>query len=127
MLKNIRTQFSDVAFWEPRLVTDRHGKSEFTITFPDDITRWDAVVYGMNRQLQTGTARKSIKSYKPLMAELHVPQFLTVGDSSDFMGKIVNYTSDKTIKGKTQWTGSTALETEVTFDGYHAEKLCVHT
>jgi hypothetical protein len=122
MLKNIRTQFSDVAFWEPRLVTDRHGKSEFTITFPDDITRWDAVVYGMNRQLQTGTARKSIKSYKPLMAELHVPHFLTVGDSSDFMGKIVNYTSDKTIKGKTQWTGSTALETEVTFDGYHAEK-----
>jgi hypothetical protein len=122
-LKNIRSQFSDVGFWEPRLYTDHHGKSEFSVTFPDDITRWDAVVFGMNRQLQTGTARRSIKSYKPLMAELHVPQFLTLGDSSDFLGKVLNYTSDKTITGKTKWSGTTTLENDVTFDGYHTEKL----
>ncbi len=119
----IRSQFSDVGFWEPRLFTDRHGRSKFTVTFPDDITRWDAVVYGMNPRLQTGTARKSIKSYKPLMAELHVPQFLTVGDSSDFIGKVLNYTADKTIRGRTKWTGSTTLENELTFDSYHTEKL----
>jgi uncharacterized protein YfaS (alpha-2-macroglobulin family) len=95
------------------------------VTFPDDITRWDAVVYGMNRQLQTGTARKSIKSYKPLMAELHVPQFLTVGDSSDFLGKVLNYTSDKIIQGKTKWTGSGAFEHDLNFGSYHTEKLPV--
>jgi hypothetical protein len=124
-LKNIRSQFSDVGFWEPRLFTDRHGISKFTVKFPDDITRWDALVYGMNRHLQTGTVRKSIKSYKPIMAELHVPQFLTVGDSSDFLGKVLNYSSDKTIQGKTQWTGSTVLENAVTVDGYYTDKLNV--
>jgi hypothetical protein len=121
-LQNIRSQFSDVGFWEPRLYTDRHGEAKFTITFPDDITRWNALVYGMNRQLQTGTARKSIQSYKPLMAELHVPQLLTVGDSADMLGKVLNYTSDKTIHGKTHWKGSVAKESNVTFDGYHMEK-----
>lgn len=124
-LNTIRSQFSDVGFWEPRLFTDRHGKSKFTVTFPDDITRWDAVVYGMNPRLQTGTVRKSIKSYKPLMAELHVPQFLTVGDSADFIGKVLNYTSDETIRGRTKWTNSTTLENELTFDSYHTEKLPV--
>jgi alpha-2-macroglobulin len=124
-LNAIRSQFSDVGFWEPRLFTDRHGRSTFAVTFPDDITRWDAVVYGMNRQLQTGTARKSIKSYKPLMAELHVPQFLTVGDSAHFLGKVLNYTSDKTIQGKVKWTGSATLEHDLSFDSYHTEKLPV--
>ena len=124
-LSTIRSQFSDVGFWEPRLFTDRHGKSEFTVTFPDDITRWDAVVFGMNPRLQTGTARKSIRSYKPLMAELHVPQFLTVGDSADFMGKVLNYTSDKTIKGETKWAAATTRAHELTFDSYYAEKLTV--
>ncbi len=121
-LQSIRSQFSDVGFWEPRLFTDRHGKSTFTVTFPDDITRWDAVVYGMNRRLQTGTGRKSIKSYKPLMAELHVPQFLTAGDSADFLGKVLNYTSDQTIQGTTTWTGSGAVETDIAFDSYYTEK-----
>lgn len=124
-LKSIRSQFSDVGFWEPRLFTDRHGKSTFTITFPDDITRWDAAVYAMNRHLQTGMARKSIKSYKPLMAELHVPQFLTVGDSANFLGKVLNYTADKTIKGKTQWTSTTTVEKDVTFENFYAERLPV--
>lgn len=124
-LQSLRSNFSDVGFWEPRLFTDRHGQSKFTVTFPDDITRWDAVVYAMNRRLQTGTARKSVRSYKPLIAELHIPQFLTVGDSSDFLGKVLNYTSDTTIQGTTQWTGPGACETALTFGDYHSEKNIV--
>ena len=104
-LNSIRSNFSDVGFWEPRLYTDNKGESGFSVTFPDDITRWDAVVYAMNRYLQTGTARKTIRSYKPLMAELNVPQFLTRGDSSLFLGKVLNYTADSIIQGQVQWTG----------------------
>jgi hypothetical protein len=121
-LKHLRAHFSDVGFWEPCLFTDRQGKATFTVTFPDDITRWDAVVYGMNRQLQTGTVRKSMRSYRPLMAELHVPQFLTVGDSVALLGKVLNYTADKSIQGKTEWTGAATGVSNITFDGYHTEK-----
>ncbi len=123
-LNKIRSNFSDVGFWEPRLFTDNKGRSVFTVTFPDDITRWDAVVYAMNKYLQTGTGRKSIKSYKPIMAELNVPQFLTRGDSSLFLGKVTNYTSDSTIQGKISWNGSKSLpEKEIRFAQYQTDLL----
>jgi len=125
-LNSIRSNFSDIGFWEPRLYTDRKGESQFKVTFPDDITKWDAVVYAMNKRLQTGTARKFIKSYKPLMADLHVPQFLTRGDTSMFIGKVLNYTSDSSIEGMVKWSGThTDFEKNVQFAQYHTDKLPV--
>ncbi|MBN2485571.1 MAG: carboxypeptidase-like regulatory domain-containing protein [Bacteroidales bacterium] len=126
-LKSIRSSFSDVGFWEPRLYTDRKGESKFTVTFPDDITRWDALVYAMNRNLHTGTARKTIKSYKPLMAELHVPNFLARGDSAFFLGKLLNYTTDSTISGTVNWSGTgNAFVRNVAFGQYRTDKLPVY-
>lgn len=123
-LNSIRSNFSDVGFWEPGLFTDKEGKSKFNVKFPDNITRWDATVYAMNRRLQTGTARKNIKSYKPLMAEFHVPQFLTKGDSVFMLGKVLNYTQDSTINGKIKWTLiGKEQERGISFAGFHTEKL----
>lgn len=126
-LNTIRSNFSDVGLWEPRLYTDKRGQSKFTVTFPDDITRWNATVYAMNRYLQTGTTRKSIRSYKPLMAELHVPQFLTRGDSAEFLGKVLNYTNDKNITGRVTWSGARSdFEKDIAFTDYHTDKLPVY-
>jgi hypothetical protein len=126
-LNQIRSDFSDVGFWEPTLLTNKQGQSEFTVKFPDDITRWDATVYAMNRRLQTGTFRKSIKSYKPIMAELHVPQFLTRGDSADFLGKVLNYSNDKNITGKIRWRGARSdFEKDIALSGFHTDKLPVY-
>lgn len=125
-LNSIRKNFSDVGFWEPRLFTDKNGQSNFEVTFPDDITKWEAVVYAMNKRLQTGTARKSIKSYKPLMAELHTPRFLVRGDSAMLVGKILNYTSDSLISGITEWNNAdTTINKEVQLTGFYSDKLLV--
>ncbi|HEX2976236.1 MAG TPA: carboxypeptidase-like regulatory domain-containing protein, partial [Bacteroidales bacterium] len=123
-LKTIRSNFSDVGFWEPKLYTDNHGESGFTIKFPDDITRWDAVVYAMNRRLQTGTLRKSIRSYKPLMSQLSMPAFLTRGDSAIFTGKVLNYTHDTVIKGSSVYTAAgSRLVKDISFHQYCSERL----
>lgn len=53
-LSGLRRNFSDVAFWQPRLLTDKTGTVRFETTFPDNMTKWEAVVYAMNRRLQTG-------------------------------------------------------------------------
>lgn len=126
-LSGLRTNFSDVGFWEPRLYTDKKGKAEFTVTFPDNITKWDAIVYAMNRKLKTGTFRKSIKSYKPLMAELKTPQFLVVGDSSNFAGTIRNYTKDPQIQGKVifKLQQDTLIQKHIDFASSYSEKLYV--
>lgn len=127
-LNGLRSNFSDVGFWEPRLYTDRKGKAQFTVTFPDNITRWETVVYAMNRKLKTGTARKSIKSYKPLMAELKMPQFLVAGDSSYFAGNIRNYTKDKEIQGNIMFAlqQDTLLREDIDFTTSYQNKMLVN-
>ncbi|MDR3235205.1 MAG: carboxypeptidase-like regulatory domain-containing protein, partial [Prevotellaceae bacterium] len=126
-LNGLRSNFSDVGFWEPRLYTDKLGKAQFTVTFPDNITQWNAVVYAMNRKLNTGTARKNIQSYKPLMAELKSPLFLIVGDLAYYAGNIRNYTRDKEIEGNVIFTlgQDTTLNTAVRFTSSHQEKMQV--
>ena len=126
-LSGLRKNFSDVGFWEPRLYTDRKGKAEFTVTFPDNITRWETVVYAMNRKLKTGTTRKSIRSFKPLMGELKLPQFLTVGDSSFFVGSVRNYTNDPVILGEVTYTlqQDTLMHKKINLGSSHTDKLLV--
>lgn len=126
-LNGLRSNFSDVGFWEPRLYTDKKGKAAFSVTFPDNITRWDAIVYAMNRKLKTGTTRQYIKSYKPLMAELKTPQFLVDGDSSYFVGNIRNYTQDKEIAGHISFVSGedTLLNEQIGFTSSHQDYMLV--
>lgn len=125
-LSAIRSNFIDVAFWEPRLFTDRKGQSKFTILFPEDITQWIATVYAMDRRLHTGTVRKAIRSYKPIMAQLEVPRFLTSGDSANAMGTVVNHSEATQIHGMINWEASgESHEAAVAFDRFQKNLLPV--
>ncbi len=95
--KSIRNNFSDYAFWQPKLRTDKDGKVKFSVTFPDDITNWDTHYLAMNGNKQSGQVASSIKSYKPMVARLYTPRFLIKGDTVNAIGKVINYTTD-TIK-----------------------------
>ncbi|MFN8207667.1 MAG: carboxypeptidase-like regulatory domain-containing protein [Bacteroidales bacterium] len=94
---SIRENFSDYAFWKPRLITDKEGKASFDVTFPDDITSWKTYYLAMNEDLQTGQTDGLIKSYKPLMAQLAIPRFLVESDTSKVIGKTLNYTPDTVL------------------------------
>lgn len=126
-LNTIRNNFSDVGFWEPKLFTDKNGQATFSITFPDDITQWNTLVYAMNRRLQTGTYRKKVNSYKPLVAELLLPRFLTQGDSSYAVGRVLNHTSDSLIKGEVYWKNQLdSVAKSIDFKHFHSEKILLH-
>jgi TonB-dependent SusC/RagA subfamily outer membrane receptor len=45
--QTLRKNFSDYAYWQPKLITDENGKASFTSTFPDDITNWRTFVVGI--------------------------------------------------------------------------------
>ncbi|MDR1098116.1 MAG: carboxypeptidase-like regulatory domain-containing protein [Tannerella sp.] len=127
-LNGLRSNFSDVGFWEPRLVTDKRGKAQFTVLFPDNITRWNTVVYAMNRKLKTGTARKYVKSYKPLLAELKNPSFLVAGDSACYAGNIRNYTYEKEeVSGQVIFAAGrdTVMREEIRFASSRQDRLPV--
>jgi len=126
-LNSLRTNFSDVGFWEPKLYTDPQGEAKFTVTFPDNITQWNTIVYAMNRKLQTATLRKNIRSYKPLMAELRTPQFLVAGDTAYYAGNIRNYTQDREIAGHTLFIigEDTTSRKEIRFFSSYQDKITV--
>lgn len=90
----IRTNFSDYAFWQPRLKTNKEGKASFDVVFPDDITSWDTHFIAMNDKKQNGKASANIKSYSPLSAQLYLPEFIIKNDSARIIGKIINYNPD---------------------------------
>ncbi len=94
---SIRSNFSDFAFWQPALVTNKQGKVSFQAVFPDDITSWNTYALAMGPHKTTGQFQGEIKSFKPVSAQLSVPRFLTEGDSVLLIGKALNYLSDTII------------------------------
>ena len=91
---DFRKNFSDYAYWQPKLTTDASGKASFITTYPDDITNWRTFVIGVSDQKQSGSAEGQIKSYKPLSASFIAPLFAVQGDDLSAIGKVTNYNAD---------------------------------
>ena len=109
---SIRDNFSDYAFWQPNLITDKEGKTAFEVIFPDDVTSWETFYLAMNDKRQSGQSQGLIKSYKPLMAQLAVPRFLVQSDTSYAIGKVLNYTPDSVmVETKFEVNGTELLNT----------------
>ncbi len=92
--KTLRKQFRDYAFWQPQLFTDEKGNASFVVEYPDNITGWETFVLGMDKNRRMGKTVTYVKSYKPLLAQLSMPQFLIEGDTTELVGKSMNYTAD---------------------------------
>lgn len=90
----LRSDFSDNAFWQPILITDKNGEATFKATFPDNITEWSTTVLGMDKKQQAGTGNAKTKAYKTLVAQLAVPRFLIEGDETNVIGKALNFSKD---------------------------------
>ena len=117
---SLRKNFRDYAFWQPKLYTDQNGEATFQTTFPDDITGWDIQVLAMASKKRTGQTSSKVQSYKPLAAQLSLPNFLLQGDTAQAMGKITNYAGDSlqitrsiTVSGKPQLESSLVIKNSV--------------
>jgi len=91
---SMRRNFHDDAFWQPRLRTDKKGKASFEVTYPDDITSWNAYFIAIGNKKQTDTKQMTINSFKALTARLSMPSFAVRGDSLNAVGRISNLLGD---------------------------------
>lgn len=90
----IRTNFRDYGFWQPNLVTGKDGKVHFSVQYPDNITQWKTIVPAMDGNKNTGIGYAQTKSFKPLSANLGLPNFLIQNDMAVINGKVLNYTEE---------------------------------
>lgn len=93
----IRKDFRDYAYWIPNLLTNRKGKTGFTVRIPDNQTQWVTYVPAMDYKRKTGLGIAYMRAYKPITANLSLPRFMVVGDKLQLFGKTVNYTSDSVV------------------------------
>jgi len=87
-----RSNFVDQAFWMPAVVTDANGEAVVTITWPDNITRWDILARGWSESAQVGEARAQVTATKNLLVRLQSPRFFVERDELVLSANVHNYT-----------------------------------
>ena len=94
----LRSNFSETAFWEPHLLTGADGSVTFEFGVPDSVTSWNVWVHAVTRDLKSGSVTREAKSVKELMVRPYLPRFLREGDLAEIK-VVVNNASDREMTG----------------------------
>ncbi len=111
--------FKEVAYWNPRIVTDASGHATVTFTLPDNLTTWQAEAIAVTKDTKVGAAYNEFTTNKTLMVTPLKPRFVLPGDSF-MMGVTVFNRSNALFEG-TVTLKTTALE----LSGKNAQKLSI--
>jgi alpha-2-macroglobulin len=94
----LRSEFSETAFWQPHLLTGPDGSVTFEFKVPDSVTSWNVWVHAITRDFKSGSATREARSVKELMVRPYLPRFLREGDQAEIK-VVVNNASDHVLKG----------------------------
>jgi uncharacterized protein YfaS (alpha-2-macroglobulin family) len=95
----VRTDFSETAFFQPHLLTNPDGSASIEFQIPDSVTSWNVYVHAITKDLKSGTVKKEAKSVKDLMVRPYLPRFLREGDLATIK-VVVNNASEGELKGR---------------------------
>ncbi len=109
----LRSNFSETAFWQPHLLTGADGTAAIEFTVPDSVTSWRVFVHGVTKDLAGGTLEAEARTVKELMVRPYLPRFFREGDRAG-LRVMVNNAGDK------DFTAEVALEV---FDPATSENL----
>ncbi|MCB1057621.1 MAG: hypothetical protein KDD11_19140 [Acidobacteria bacterium] len=79
----VRSDFSETAFWQPKLRLGADGSVSFEFTVPDSVTEWDVWAHALTRDLRLGTAHRTTQTVKELLVRPYLPRFLREGDHAE--------------------------------------------
>jgi alpha-2-macroglobulin len=95
----LRSNFSETAFFQPHLLTDKDGSATIEFTVPDSVTAWSVWVHALARDMRSGSTRRDAHSVKELMVRPYLPRFLREGDEAELSVQ-VNNAGDAPLSGK---------------------------
>jgi uncharacterized protein YfaS (alpha-2-macroglobulin family) len=94
----LRSNFSETAFWEPHLLTGEDGSVSFEFDVPDSVTSWNVWVHAVTRDLKSGSVHREAQSVKDLMVRPYLPRFLREGDRAEIK-VVVNNAAGRELEG----------------------------
>ena len=114
--EDVRKNFPDTAFWDPKITTDASGRASAEIPLPDSVTTWQLSGKGVTDFASTGetlVGQESVKiiSTLPLLIRPVTPRFFRVGDTMQLGAVIQNNSADLLeVTAELEATGLTLLD-----------------
>jgi len=94
----LRSNFSETAFWEPHLLLDDDGAAVIEFEVPDSVTDWNVWIHAITSDLRSGSTHRTTQSVKELMVRPYLPRFLREGDQAEIK-VVVNNAGDEAFTG----------------------------
>jgi len=94
----LRSNFSETAFWEPHLLLDDDGAAVIEFEVPDSVTEWNVWLHAITSDLKGGSAQRMTQSVKELMVRPYLPRFLREGDEAAIK-VVVNNAGEEAFSG----------------------------
>lgn len=94
----MRSNFSETAFWKPHLLIDKKGQFQLEFTVPDSVTAWQVWAHAITQDLSSGSVKNESKSVKELMIRPYLPRFLREGDEAEIK-VVINSASQQDLSG----------------------------
>ena len=111
---SLRENFSETAFYYPRLHTDSTGTVTMSFVMPDALTKWNFNGFVHTKDMDYGFVKASFTTSKPFMVQPNMPRFVRVGDESSISSSLINM-SDGNISGKVTMTMSNPINGKVVY------------
>ncbi len=96
--QNIRTNFSETAFFMPHILTNRQGEASISFTLLESTTEWRFMGFAHTADMKHGSISDKVIAAKEFMVVPNMPRFVRVGDKSAISTSIINQT-DSTVSG----------------------------
>jgi uncharacterized protein YfaS (alpha-2-macroglobulin family) len=78
---DVRRDFRQTAYFNPRIITDARGEAKVTFKLPESLTTYRLMAVAVARDDRYGFSQERVTTSKPLMARPGLPRFLRAGDS----------------------------------------------
>lgn len=89
----LRGNMQEQAFFMPRLRTDAKGLVALSFTLPESMTSWHLTGFAHTADMLAVDIDETVMAQKELMAELHQPRYLRMGDKTALTASVRNLTS----------------------------------
>ncbi len=88
----VRSDFSALALFSPKVKTDGQGHATVPIKLPDNLTRYRVMAVAATKEKQFGANESTITAKLPLMVRPSAPRFLNFGDKFELPVVVQNQT-----------------------------------
>lgn len=86
----VRTNFSETAFFYSQLKTDEEGNVQLSFQMPESLTRWNFKALAHTKDLFYGQMSEQVVTQKDFMISPNLPRFLRKGDQCVLSAKVIN-------------------------------------